>query len=335
MAPDFQLAMVKTTAMNPRYKPVYHATLDSGIEQERKVERRNIKSMAESAVTATLVNRISKGWIKKVRSKTHIGKEDSTSSLGSTSADALDEVSPSKTGEVSPSKTGEVSPSKTGEKASPKSPSAPEEEEEEGPPTVVGRILWVLSIPYKILYLSIPDCRKERCEKLYMGTFIMSIVWIGILSYAMLYFSSRAGCIMGIPGIVMGVVIISAGTSVPDALSSIFVARNGQGDMAVSNVLGSNVFNIFLGLGFPWFMYTVINGKPLKSPGLSKNLVPSIIILFGYLALLVVCMMVAGWRLYPKVGYVLMMLHLFFIAYALLTNPIGDGDAVFTVDLRL
>ena len=30
----------------------------------------------------------------------------------------------------------------------------------------------------------------------------------------MLYFTSRAGCIMGIPGIVMGVVVISAGTSV-------------------------------------------------------------------------------------------------------------------------
>ena len=42
----------------------------------------------------------------------------------------------------------------------------------------------------------------------------MSIVWIGLLSYAMLYFTSRAGCIMGIPGIVMGVVVISAGTSV-------------------------------------------------------------------------------------------------------------------------
>jgi Ca2+/Na+ antiporter len=47
-------------------------------------------------------------------------------------------------------------------------------------------------------------------------------------------------------------VVIAAGTSVPDALSSILVAKNGQGDMAVANVLGSNVFNIFMGLGLPW-----------------------------------------------------------------------------------
>ena len=156
----------------------------------------------------------------------------------------------------------------------------------------------------------------------------MSIVWIGLLSYAMLYFTSRAGCIMGIPGIVMGVVVISAGTSVPDALSSILVARNGQGDMAGSNVLGSNVFNIFLGLGFPWLMYTLINGKPLQSPGLSADLVPSIIILFGYLALLVLAMMAAGWKLYPKVGYVLILLDLLFVAWSLLTNPIGSSDAI-------
>ena len=98
--------------------------------------------------------------------------------------------------------------------------------------------------------------------------------------------------------------------------------------MAVSNVLGSNVFNIFLGLGFPWFMYTAIYGKPLSSPGLSADLVPSIVILFGYLALLVLAMMVSGWKLYPKVGYVLIFLDLLFVAYSLLTNPIGSGSAL-------
>ena len=66
--------------------------------------------------------------------------------------------------------------------------------------------------------------------------------------------------------------VLAIGTSVPDALSSVLVgiirsghgndklicpvyfqvAKNGQGDMAVSNALGSNVFNIFLGLGLPW-----------------------------------------------------------------------------------
>ena len=53
-------------------------------------------------------------------------------------------------------------------------------------------MLWFVSLPYALLYKSIPDCRQERFEKLYMGTFVMSIVWIGLLSYAMLYFTSRS-----------------------------------------------------------------------------------------------------------------------------------------------
>ena len=55
---------------------------------------------------------------------------------------------------------------------------------------------------------------------------------------------------MKIPEVVMGMAVSSAGTSVPDALASVFVAKNGRG-MAANNVLGSNVFNIFLGLGLP------------------------------------------------------------------------------------
>ena len=67
-------------------------------------------------------------------------------------------------------------------------------------------------------------------------------------------FAARAGCILGVPEFLMGLTVLAAGTSVPDALSSILVARNGQGNMAVCNVLGSNVFNILLGLGLPWLV---------------------------------------------------------------------------------
>lgn len=44
-----------------------------------------------------------------------------------------------------------------------------------------------------------------------------------------------------------------------DALSSILVARDGFGDMAVSNAIGSNVFDINLGLGLPFLIRTLIN----------------------------------------------------------------------------
>lgn len=40
--------------------------------------------------------------------------------------------------------------------------------------------------------------------------------------------------------LVVGMVVLAIGTSVPDALASIIVARQGQGNMAVSNAIGSN-----------------------------------------------------------------------------------------------
>ena len=38
----------------------------------------------------------------------------------------------------------------------------------------------------------------------------------------------RLCCVLNIPSILMGLVILSAGTTVPDALSSILVSRQGQ-----------------------------------------------------------------------------------------------------------
>ena len=57
---------------------------------------------------------------------------------------------------------------------------------------------------------------------------------------------------------VMGLTFLAMGTSIPDALGSIAVAKDGEGDMAVSNAVGSNVFDICLGLGLPWFIETAM-----------------------------------------------------------------------------
>ena len=50
---------------------------------------------------------------------------------------------------------------------------------------------------------------------------------------------------------------------VKDAISSILVAKSGHGDMAVSNAVGSNVFDINLGLGLPFLVNSIATGKPV------------------------------------------------------------------------
>ena len=46
----------------------------------------------------------------------------------------------------------------------------------------------------------------------------------------------------------MGLTFLAAGTSIPDLLTSVIVAKKGFGDMAVSSSVGSNLFDITVGL---------------------------------------------------------------------------------------
>lgn len=46
---------------------------------------------------------------------------------------------------------------------------------------------------------------------------------------------------------VMGLTFLAAGTSVPDLITSVIVAKKGCGDMAVSSSVGSNIFDITVG----------------------------------------------------------------------------------------
>jgi cation:H+ antiporter len=50
--------------------------------------------------------------------------------------------------------------------------------------------------------------------------------------------------------LVIGLTVVAAGTSLPEVATSIFAAVRGERDIAVGNVVGSNIFNILSVLGF-------------------------------------------------------------------------------------
>ena len=54
---------------------------------------------------------------------------------------------------------------------------------------------------------------------------------------------------LGIPGAVVGLTVVAVGTSLPELATSVMAARRGEVEIAVGNVVGSNIFNIFLILG--------------------------------------------------------------------------------------
>jgi len=165
--------------------------------------------------------------------------------------------------------------------------------------------------PIEVLWrVSMPSSRTAP-----WGCFICSLLNIWWLSYIMVDAATRFGCIAGIPTLFMGLVFLAAGTSIPDAFASMGAAKRGEGDMAVSNALGSNIFDILLGLGFPWLIALML-GKPIVFLGV-RRLLSWVTILLGILVAFMGVVAISGWKLNQKMGLALGGMYVGYIGYAL------------------
>merc|ERR1711998_432598 len=107
------------------------------------------------------------------------------------------------------------------------------------------KAMFVITLPISLAFATtIPDCRPPGQEWKCWACFTMSIVWIAIFSIPMVDAVAALGALWGIPVVILGLTFLAAGTSVPDLLSSIIVAKQGNGDMAVSSSIGSNIFDV-------------------------------------------------------------------------------------------
>jgi len=166
-----------------------------------------------------------------------------------------------------------------------------------------------------VMTFTVPDVRRPGMGKWCYLSFILSIAWIGGFSFLMVNWTETIGNTLGIPPVIMGLTVLAAGTSVPDLLSSVIVARRGSGDMAVSSSIGSNIFDILVGLPLPWILYTAIKGKPVQIS--STGLVRSITILVGMIVLVITAVHFQGWRLTRKLGGIMFVFYLCFLAQAI------------------
>lgn len=81
---------------------------------------------------------------------------------------------------------------------------------------------------------------------------ICIIVGLGVLVYGSDLFVEYASDIaksLNVSEKIIGLTIVGAGTSAPELATSVMAARKGQGEMAIGNVIGSNIFNILMILG--------------------------------------------------------------------------------------
>lgn len=108
-----------------------------------------------------------------------------------------------------------------------------------------------------MLYLALKNKPNDEEDNIKVMTPIKSIIYVIIGLAAIIWggdtvvnSASEIAESFNISPTLIGLTIVSIGTSLPELVTSIVAARKGQSDIAVGNVIGSNIFNLLFILGF-------------------------------------------------------------------------------------
>lgn len=184
--------------------------------------------------------------------------------------------------------------------------------------SVYERCIVLYLLPLNLsLALTIPDCRPPGKSHLCYLTFGFSIGWIGAYSWFMVRGITAIGEQLGISTFIMGLTFLAAGTSVPDLLSSVVVAKQGKGDMAVSSSIGSNIFDVGVGLPLPWIIYTIVNW-PNPVQVCNETIAVSISILLFMVLVVIASIIAAGWKMSHRLGLFMFFLYLLYVGQEIL-----------------
>jgi K+-dependent Na+/Ca+ exchanger-like protein len=202
-----------------------------------------------------------------------------------------------------------------------------DEEEEEGGPldlsfpsdaSTLDKVYWVFAIPLMVaMRFTIPDVRREGMEQFYVASFALSITWIAVFTYFMVEGIQVMSRVADVPVTILALTIVAAGTSVPDMLTSIIVARKGRGDMAVSSSIGSNIFDVTVGMPVPWMVYMAFKGKTSLDVG-ANGLLFSISLLLGMLLATITAIMACKWVMDRRLGFAMVIMYIIFLIVALI-----------------
>ncbi|XP_063335667.1 sodium/potassium/calcium exchanger 1-like isoform X7 [Pelmatolapia mariae] len=176
--------------------------------------------------------------------------------------------------------------------------------------------LFLLPIVFP-LWLTVPDVRNPKSRKFFVVTFLGSILWIAIFSYLMVWWAHQVGETIGISEEIMGLTILAAGTSIPDLITSVIVARKGLGDMAVSSSVGSNIFDITVGLPVPWLLYSAIHSFGPVAVS-SNGLFCAIVLLFLMLLFVIISIASCKWKMNKVLGFTMFLLYFIFLVLSVM-----------------
>jgi len=128
--------------------------------------------------------------------------------------------------------------------------------EEGESPATMDYVMHCATFGWKVLFAIVPP----TCYKDGWVTFFVALAFVGLLTAFVADIAGIFGCLLGLQDSITAITFVALGTSLPDTFASKTAAVNDDSaDASVGNVTGSNSVNVFLGLGLPWLMATIIH----------------------------------------------------------------------------
>ncbi|QZT38855.1 hypothetical protein K5X82_08120 [Halosquirtibacter xylanolyticus] len=140
----------------------------------------------------------------------------------------------------------------------------------------------------------------------------------------------------GINPLFISFILVAAASSVPDTIISLKDAKKGNYDDALSNVLGSNIFDITISMGLPLAIYLMITGTPIPFKDAGATLIDIRIMLLVVTIITMLVFYVCKELKWKQVT-ILATIYFFFIVYSLsagaylegVHNPLSDTAGAF------
>jgi cation:H+ antiporter len=155
---------------------------------------------------------------------------------------------------------------------------------------------------------------------------ILLIVGIGLLvggAQALVTGAVNIAVGLGVSGLVVGLTVVAIGTSLPELATSLVALRRGERDMAVGNIVGSNIFNIGMVLGLP----AIIFGQGIPIPD-AANAIDLPLMFAATVALLPIAFtgfIIARWE-----GSLFVALYAAYLLYVVLASTEHDAASGFS-----
>lgn len=152
----------------------------------------------------------------------------------------------------------------------------------------------------------------------YLRAFAVSVLFIVGLSWILVDTAVIFADAIGLPPVIVALTLLAGGTSAPDMISSVVVAKQGRGGMAIANAVGSNIFDILVCLGLPWLIAILFLGKQTIAVG-TGDLFFSVMILMSTVVILFVFLFTDR-LLSKKEGWALVGLYAAYVVWTVMTG---------------